>query len=527
LITTGRLKLIEALKKTLCCCAFTLALAGCTTLGPDYEAPDVEWLQAWETDLYGRVVAPVDDDAGQPDLRSWWGLFNDPTLDQLIALAKVNNSSLRIAGLRILESRAALGIATGLRYPQLQQANGTFTYIDSRQSGGPDDVFRDYQSGLTVGWELDFWGRFQRSIESADAAFASSVFDQQNVQVLLTSQVANLYYSYRTIGLRIDIAEKNAAIQKRSFEITKLLYEKGQKAELDLQRAKTQYLSTLANIPSLQITQVQLRNALGVLLARAPGNLPELDHKLKPLPVLDPVELQGLPAEILMRRPDIRSAAAKVAIQSAQVGFAQADLYPSISLLGNLAWSGNSINGAPESLVLGIGPAFKWNLFNYGRIKNNVRVQDARLQQAIEGFQDTLLKAAKELDDAAIGIVKTNERKLPQHDSTVAAYRSLELANTRYREGYESFQSVLDAQRTVASTVQNEVINDSNHINAVISFYAALGGGWLPAQKQGLIPQATRETMESRSDWGDLISAPIDAEAVGNYPASQESTADE
>jgi NodT family efflux transporter outer membrane factor (OMF) lipoprotein len=386
---------------------------------------------------------------------------------------------------------------------------------------------RNFQSGLTIGWELDFWGRFQRSIESADAVFAASLFNRQNVQALLTSQVANLYFSYRTILLRADIAEKNAAIQRRSFEITKILYEKGQKSELDLQRAKTQYLSTLASIPSFHITLVQVRNALGVLLGRAPGDLPEIDKKLQPLPVLDLVELQALPAELLMRRPDIRAAAAQVAIQSAQVGFTQGALYPSISLLGNLSWSGNSISSAPESLFLGIGPAFQWNLFNYGRIKNSVRMQDARLQQAIEGFQDTLLRAARELDDAAIGIVKTMERKVPQHESTVAAYRSLELANTRYREGYESFQSVLDAQRTVASTVQNEVINDSNHINSVIRFYAALGGGWVPAQEQDLIPEATRETMESRSDWGRLISAPIDPETAGSYPASQENTSDE
>jgi NodT family efflux transporter outer membrane factor (OMF) lipoprotein len=522
---SGWLNLIKTLGRVLFQGLLALTLTSCTTLGPDYESPDLGLLQEWESDLYGRIVAPADDQTEQPDLQYWWQLFQDPTLDRLIELAKESNPSLRIAGLRVLESRATLAIARGSRYPQVQQLDGNYTYIDSRQDGGPDTTFRNYQSGLTIGWEQDFWGRFQRSIESADAAFAASQFNQQNVQVLLTSQVANLYFSYRTILLRIEIAEKNAAIQKRSFEITQLLYEKGQNSEIDFQRAKTQYQTTLANIPGLHITRVQLRNALGALLARAPGDLPELDDEVKPLPLVSPVALEALPAQVLMRRPDIRSAAAQIAIQSAQVGFAQADLYPSVSLQGNLSWSGTSVDNSPDALLLGIGPSFSWNLFNYGRIKNNVRVQDARLQQTIEGFQDTLLSAARELDDAAISIVKTRESKVPQHESTVAAYRSLELANTRYKEGYESFQSVLDAQRAVASTVQSEVINDGNHIAAVISFYASLGGGWLPTEVDELIPAKTRETMQSRTDWGDLLDAPLEAESGDQYPFTTENPA--
>jgi hypothetical protein len=205
-----------------------------------------------------------------------------------------------------------------------------------------------------------------------------------------------------------------------------------------------------------------------------------------------------------MRRPDIRSAAATVAIASAQVGFTEAGLYPAVSLLGNISWSDNSISGSPESVLLGIGPSFTWNLFNYGRIKNNVRVQDARLQQAIESFQDTVLKGAREIDDAAVGMVKTREQRIPQHDSTVAAYRSLELANTRYREGYESF-----------------------HISAVISFYAAIGGGWVTTPTLELIPEETRKIMELRSNWDDLLSAPLEPVMLDNIPAGAKDPANE
>ncbi|MFT4825170.1 MAG: NodT family efflux transporter outer membrane factor (OMF) lipoprotein [Halioglobus sp.] len=520
--------MIEPIGKYLGIGALAMGLTACTALGPDYQQPDVQWLQQWEADLHGQVVPPSSGEGSNPDLRFWWHLFDDPTLNKLVDLARSNNPSLRIAGLRILESRATAGIARGNRYPQVQQANGAISYINSNQSRGPDDTFRDYQGGLRIGWELDFWGRFERSIESADAAFSASVFDQQNVQVLLTSQVADLYYAYRTTQLSIKIAQSNAAIQKRSFEITEQLFTSGQNSELDLQRAKTQYLSTVANIPSLEITLTQLRNALGVLLGRPPGHLPELDEQTALLlPTLDAIELKVLPAQLLMRRPDIRSAAATVAIASAQVGFTEAGLYPAVSLLGNISWSDNSISGSPESVLLGIGPSFTWNLFNYGRIKNNVRVQDARLQQAIESFQDTVLKGAREIDDAAVGMVKTREQRIPQHDSTVAAYRSLELANTRYREGYESFQSVLDAQRTVATTSQSELINDSNHISAVISFYAAIGGGWVTTPTLELIPEETRKIMELRSNWDDLLSAPLEPVMLDNIPAGAKDPANE
>jgi outer membrane protein TolC len=171
-------------------------------------------------------------------------------------------------------------------------------------------------------------------------------------------------------------------------------------------------------------------------------------------------------------------------------------------------------------LSLGIGPSFTWNLFNYGRIKNNVRVQDARLQQAIENFRNVALQAAREIDDAAISVVKTREQQDPQRESTRAAERSLELANARYREGYADFQRVIDAQRAVATQSEREIVNNSSHISAVVNFYKALGGGWLDMPIEQLIPEATRDTMESRSNWGNLLrdSMPVEADSSTSTP---------
>lgn len=494
------------LVKTAVLSACALGLTACAVLGPDYKEPEVTWLADWESELYSQIEEVSAH--SQVDAKTWWYLFDDPVLNQLVDIARLENPSLRIAGLRVLESKAALGVANSGRYPQFQQATGAIAYVNTQNSAGSDDSLGTYDLGLNAGWELDFWGRYSRSIESADAAFFSSVFNQQNGQVLLTAQVADLYYAYRTVLLRINIARKNARIQKRSYEITEALFKSGASAELDLQQAKTQYMATLSSIPGLEIALAQIHNNLCVLLGRPPGNLPELDNEVRSLPIVNPAAIEQVPAQLLMRRPDIRAAASQVAAQSAQVGIAETELYPSISLFGSLGWSGSTPSDSVNTLSLGIGPSFTWNLFDHGRIKNNVRIQDARLQQAIESFQGSVLLAAREIDDAAISVIKTREQRVPQHESTLAAERSLELANTRYREGYADFQRVIDAQRAAAAQAERELINDSNHISAVIEFYRALGGGWLELPVAELLPKSTRETMESRSDWGDLMDSP-------------------
>ena len=489
----------------------SLVLSACTTLGPDYQEPGVEWLSGWQTDLYGQIGDRQQQ--SDVDLRFWWQLFDDPVLNGLIETARRQNPSLRIAGLRILESRAVLGIAGSNLYPQVQQVSSAVAFANTRQRGGAlpnsQDSFTSYQAEFNVGWELDFWGRFQRGIESADAAFFASITNQQDAQVLLSAQVTDLYFAYRATLLRIVIARENAAIQKRSFEITERLYKSGQSSELDLQQAKTQYLATLSTIPALEVTLTQVRNALGALLGRSPGDLPELAGVGGSLPVIEPVVVQEVPARLLMRRPDIRAAAWQAAAQSAQIGIAEADFYPAISLFGSVGWSGNTVSGSPNTGSIAVGPSITWNVFDYGRISNNVRVQDARLQQSIEAFQNSVLQAAREIDDAAISVVKTREQQAFLDEALSAAQRSLELANTRYAEGYASFQRVLDAQRAQFSQAELALVNRGNQISSIISFYKAIGGGWLDMSIEQMVPETERDTMQSRSDWGDLMTTPL------------------
>ena len=494
-------------------------------LGPDFQTPEVPWLDQWQSTLYGQAGSPEQRLA--VDLRFWWLLFDDAALTRLIELARQENFSLRIAGLRILESRAQLGIASSGLYPQLQQLGGAIDYVNTHRRGGalPNDEqsLVSYQTGFNLGWELDFWGRFRRGIESADAAFFASIANQQDVQALISAQVADLYFAYRTTELRIRIARDNAAIQKRSYEITQRIYKSGEQSELDLQQAKTQYLATLATIPDLQITLNKTRNALCSLLGRPPADLPELAGQTEKLPNIEPLVISDIPARLLMRRPDVRAAAWQIGAQSAQIGIAEADFYPSISLSGSIGWTGYSDSDRADTTSLAVGPGFSWNIFDYGRIENNVRVQDARLQQLIEQYQDVVVQAAREIDDAAISVVKFAEQHTVLRESASAARRALELANTRYREGYADFQRVLDAQRSLFSQEERELVNQGSQISAVIALYKSLGGGWIDMPLQELIPDEVRSTMQDRSDWGSLLGEPLPSSST-IAPSAQETS---
>lgn len=505
-----------------------LTLTACTTLGPDYEEPDVVWLQDWQPSAYGaRLDAPAQE---QYDLQFWWQLFNDPVLNRLIAVARQENLQLRIAGLRIFESRALLGIAGSQLYPQLQQVGGSINYVNSQFHGGnaPDSSqsFGNYNLGFNIGWEIDFWGRFRRGIESAGAAFFASIANQQDAQVLISAQVTDVYYAYRITEARIAIANRNAEIQKRSYEITQTLFSNGQQSELDLQQAKTQYLSTLSGIPDLEISLLKTRNSLAVLLGRPPGDIVELDVPEYKLPVISTDIIQEIPANLLNRRPDIRSAAWQIATQSAQIGIAEADYYPAISLLGSIGLTGSNLSGSSDSSGLIVGPALRWNIFDHGSIKNNVRVQDARLQQLIESYQNSVLQAAREVDDAAYSIQKTAEQQVIIDKAVEASERALEIANTRYREGYADFQRVLDAQRAMFLQAERQIVIEGNHITAFIGLYKGLGGGWTETPFEQLIPAEVRETMQDRIDWGDLLTTPI-SETEDNSTSVQETSQDE
>lgn len=478
------------------------ALGGCIRLGPDFQSPREAWIDHWNSDMLAQAGAM----RMQPDSRQWWTQFGDPLLDRLIGHADVHNPDLRIAGLRILETRAQLGIALSGLSPQLRQASADALYLDRRQYGGRiprDSHFWQYGAGFDIAWELDFWGRYSRAIESADAAYFASQANYQDVLVLLRAQVAQTYFALRTAEARLQIARDNAERQRRSLEITERLFLSGNSDELDLQQAKTQYLGTLSTIPEFEAQVRQTRNALSVLIGVPPNALPELAVQTGLIPLVDRALLDDVPANLLLRRPDVRAAELEVAAQSAQVGLAETDLYPSLSLLGAIGWSATSLDGSSDTRDLIGGPSLVWNIFDPGRLRNNVRVQDARLQQLVEAYRDRVRQAAREADDAATGLIKALERERILREAAISAQRALTLASARYREGYSDFQRVLEAQRALLTQQDSYLVTRDAVVNSLIDLYKALGGGWYSERPP--VDASTREQMSRRTDWGDLL----------------------
>jgi NodT family efflux transporter outer membrane factor (OMF) lipoprotein len=504
-------------KRLLLICS--VCLVGCMRVGPDFKPPSETWVENWHSTAIGQAS----ETRPQPDARQWWQVFSDPTLEHLIAEADAHNAGVQIAGLRVMEARAQLGIAQSGDYPQVQIASGDALFRDRRESGGQNPQrksFWQYSAGFDIGWELDFWGRFSRAIESADAAWFASQANYEDVLVLLHAQIAQSYYALRTAEARLRIARDNARLQKRSYEITERLFKSGESDELDFQQARTQYLGTLSSIPELESQISSTRNALAILIGRPPGPLPELAGNEGVVPLIDRAVLQDVPANLLLRRPDIRAAEQQIAAQSALIGVAEADLYPSVTLLGSIVWSSGSLEGIPNGLTLIGGPSLRWNVFDHGAIKNNVRVQDARLQQLIVAYQDDVRQAAREADDAANNLVKALERDAILRDAAQSANRSLTLANSLFREGYSDFQRVLDAQRALATQQDAYLVNRSNAVGDLIALYKALGGGWY--SEQPLIDPATRQVMQKRTDWGDLLDEPSPSSVDPGHPAQRQ-----
>ncbi len=495
----------------------TLVLASCTTVGPDFVQPKAPALEQWqEADSAAVTRKPVE------QIR-WWNDFHDPVLGKLIEIAYRNNYGLKVAGLKVLEARAQLGIAVGYLYPQVQQANGSVNYTaaskNAANTAAGDLGFWEYNVGASVGWELDFWGKFRRSIESADSNLLASVAGYDNVLVLLVAQVANTYVAIRTAEEQLWVARENVAIQQRAVQITEARFRGGDVGELDLLQARTQLLGTQATIPPLETGLQQAKNALSTLLGRPPGDIAEiLGTQPGVIPVAPPAIAAGAPTDLLRRRPDVRQAELVAATQSAAVGVAEADLYPSFGLNGvlgvvaadgtNTTRTGNSGFGQlfnANSLTFFGGPYFSWNILNYGRIRNNVRVQDARLQQTLESYQSTVLNAVKEVEDGMVAFLRSRDQERILAETEMTAQRSLAIADIGYREGFSDFQRVLDAQNSLLRTQQQLVTARSTTVSSAIGIYRALGGGWEIRSTDGFVDAATVETMRRRVDWGDLL----------------------
>ncbi|ADO49755.1 efflux transporter outer membrane subunit [[Enterobacter] lignolyticus] len=478
-----------------------LVLTACTKLGPDYTPPKTPELTQWQPATRG--VTPH---AAQASYDRWWTQLNDPTLTALVNEALRKNPDVKIAGLRLLESRAQLGIAESLLGPQATVGSGEIVRTGQVRDHHSSTA-TSYGAGFNLGWEIDFWGKFQRGVESADASYFATLAQYDDIQVLMAAQVAQLYVNIRTLEARLNITRNNADIQKRSLQITERLFLSGNSAELDVQQAKTQYLSTLSSIPQLETSLRQSQNALSVLLARKPGPLPEMASNTGVIPQGDLSLVSEVPADLLRRRPDVRTAERQLAAQSALIGVAESELYPSISLIGSVGISART--GSSSTLSWVAGPTFSWNLLDQGRLGNQVLVQDARFLQLHERYRDTVFQAAREVDDAAIAYANDKDEITLLIETGQAATRSLEIANTQYREGMADFQRVLDSQRALFNQQERLVNSRGAMMRDLITLYKALGGGWETGRQRPLVDRETESHLRQRDNWVPLLDTPL------------------
>lgn len=489
-------------------------------VGPDYSSPTAPVAAAW---------LKSGDSAVRTDRREdldWWSVYHDPVLDRLIHTAYEQNLSLMSAGTRVLAARAQLGVAIGEFYPQQQQVGGSVTYNQASSSdptGNPTGNLGNFwrsSLGAQVAWELDFWGKFRRGIQSADASYLASIASYDDALVTLIGDVATTYIGIRTLERQVAIAQDNVTRQRKALNIARARFEGGTSTKLDVYQAQNVLAATQATIPALTVQLDQGKNALRVLMGMAPAALDtmlasrpaETASATSGIPVPPDQIAVGIPADLLRRRPDLRAAELRAVAQSAQIGLAKADLYPAFILTGSFGTLGSNIGQASlndvfssKGIAFSFGPSFQWPILNYGQITNNVRVQDAKLQSLLLDYQHSVLKAQQEVENGIAAYVGTGRQVADLRVSYVAASGAMRIALTQYQMGTRNFTTVLTAEQNLYAAENNLAIAYGNYSASLTSVYRALGGGWQIREGQSFVNGAMREQMRQRTNWGDLL----------------------
>jgi NodT family efflux transporter outer membrane factor (OMF) lipoprotein len=465
-----------------------LSLCGCTPLmeyvhngfkvGPNYKRPPAPVAEHWIDADDVRIHSTASDDS------HWWTVFNDPVLDDLVQSAYRQNLTLREAGFRVLSARAQLGIAIGGFFPQTQQVNGDFVRRGvsenvANRNATPQRWFSQWDLGFGLAWEIDFWGRFRRAIEAADDLLNASVEDYDDVLVTLVGDVASAYVAIRTQQQQIAYARQVLALQRQSLSIATAKFKGGQVSEVDVNQGQSDVSNTEALIENLLISLRVSTNQLCILLGIPPE---QLLAKLgeAPIPTAPPDIAVGIPADLLRRRPEIRRAERRAAAQSAQIGIADADFYPQISLNTSFGWSAQELKDlfAYPSFRGNIGPAFQWPILNYGRILNNVRVQDAKFQELVAHYQSTVLRAAKEVEDGLVTFLRAQLRARDMQTSVQAETQAFKEALAQYQGGLIDYNRVVLIQERLTQRQQTLAESQGQIAQGLIQTYRALGGGW-------------------------------------------------
>jgi NodT family efflux transporter outer membrane factor (OMF) lipoprotein len=452
---------------------------GCT-VGPDYVPPQPQLPDAWHQSV------TEDFESGAADFETWWQVFDDPLLESLIHRSRAENLNLRVAYARVTESRALLGVAAGEYWPSVD-AVGAYSHSRASENGllaglpvSTTDQIDLHSVGVDASWEIDVFGRISRSVESAQASMEASIENYRDVLVSLYAEIAQNYIELRTAQARIQYATSNIKIQQDTLELTRGRREAELVPELDVQQATLVLATTESVIPLLRQSEAQAVHRLSVLLGQIPAFLYEELSTESKIPDAPENVTVGLPTELLRQRPDIRRAERTLAAQTAEIGVATAALYPAFSLSGAFALEAQQAKdlGDWDSRTWGFGPAMRWNLFDGNRIRSSIAVQQAQAEQAMLDYEQTILLALEEVEDAMVAFVEERRRVLALERSVTAAKESVELVKTSYEVGLTDFQNVLDMQRTLTEQQDQLAESQGRVARNLVRIYTALGGGW-------------------------------------------------
>ena len=492
-----------------------LMLAGCMMVGPDYSRPPVKAMDQYKSSTQTEFTESLGENSNKIlDPVEWWQSFNDPTLNILLKQATAQNLTLQQTALRIYQLQAQLGVSDATLLPSV---NLSASYSNSRNSAiqeainDPNNLVSK-NALVQMSWELDFWGKNRRGIQSSLSTYLSGVAAYYSADVSLTADVANTYINIRNFEDLIAVAKTNLALQKESLRIAGARFKYGATSMLDLSQAQAQYEQTKAQIPGLVANLKKNQHAMSILL----GEPPEYYEKtygntkgsLKP-----PAELGvGMPRDLLRRRPDVLQAEFDAASKSALIGVSKAQLFPTFTLGGifgyatsnygtlssaNLFSWGNNSSGVNAGLYL--------PLFYRGAIVDQVRVQDAIFQQSLLAYQNQVLNAQKEVEDSLITISTTKSSKEDLSRGVIAAQSAADLALERYKAGQNDYTTVITAQQNLLNIQNSLVQTSSNELIGYVGAFKALGGGWTADMSPPKLPDQVIADMTDRTDWGSVL----------------------
>ncbi|MDA3918105.1 MAG: efflux transporter outer membrane subunit [Deltaproteobacteria bacterium] len=444
---------------------------GCT-VGPDYTPPEsprdlCQWQQPPE---YGLS-------ASRGKISQWWQSLNDSTLNELVDRGLSSNMDLDQARSRIREARAKRGIETAARFPVL---NTSGSAIKTKE--GENSTNELYDNEFDAAWEIDIFGRVSRKIEASTADMQASIEALRSVQVSLVAEIALNYVEMRSFQNRIRLTNATVEAQQKTLDVVTVRFNMQLTDVLAVEQARFNLAGSQAQIPPLQSDLQQTMNRLAVLTSEKPGSLNDILQDSSSVPTVPPEIAIGIPADLIRRRPDIRRAERDLAAQSARLGVAKADLYPRFTLNGTLQFSATDASSLFDrmSRLSSIGPAFQWNIFNAGSIRSNIKIQNERQEQALILYEQTILQALEEAENAIVAYARELDRRESLIKTVIAARKAENIAELLYQNGLKDFIYVLDAQRGLFASEDNLAISNAKVTTNLIRLYKTLGGGWAP-----------------------------------------------